>query len=46
MTEYKLVNRHSITQELTSFDLFLQSNQGEQDQQREKRNGGDQCLLV
>ena len=36
----------SITQELTTLDLFSQSNQGEQDQPQEKRNGGEHCLLV
>ena len=36
----------SITQELTTLDLFSQSNQGEQDQQWEKLNDGEHCLLV
>ena len=35
-TEYKLINHHSITLELTTLDLFSRRNQREQDQQQEK----------
>ena len=37
----ELVNRHSITAELTTLELFSWSNLGEQDWQQEKRNRGE-----
>ena len=42
----QLVNHNFIAPKLTTLDLFSQSHQGEQDQQQEKRNGGEHCPLV